>query len=130
MPRGIPFEKGREKTGGRKPSIKTQLKRFEDKHPEAYDKLMEILYEKGLEGSSLDAQYVVDRLKGKPTAKVGLDEADRELLSVATMLEFYKMLDTHDRKELKEGEYAIQGEGLNSEGEDEEASGEEARRNG
>ncbi len=116
----MPFQRGNTLgKAGRTPSIKTQLKRFEQKHPEAYDKLMEILYEKGLTGSSIDAQYVIDRIKGKPKVQIGLDEADRELLSVATILEFRKLM---DRPLLKEGEYAITrgsqeavSEGLNEE---------------
>ncbi len=93
MARDTRFQKGREKTGGRIASIKTQLKRFEEAHPEAYDALMEMLYEKGLEGSSIDAQYVIDRLKGKPKATLGIAEEDRELLTAATVIEFRKMVD-------------------------------------
>ena len=105
------FEKGHQKVGGRKPSIKTQLKRFEEKHPEAYDKLMEVLYDSGLDGHSLDAQYVIDRLKGKPTSKIGIDEIDKELLTVATVLAFRKLVDTNL---LEEG--SIDGEYTETEG--------------
>ena len=102
----MPFEKGRQKTGGRVASRKTQLKRFEERHPEAYDELMEVLFQSGKDGHSLDAQYVIDRIKGKPTSKIGIDEADKDLVTASLVLEHRRRLD-----ELKRlGEGYIEGE--------------------
>ena len=100
------FQKGNKFGKGRKPSIKTQLKRFEERHPEAYDTLMEVLYDSGLNGHSLDAQYVIDRIKGKPKATIGIDEEDRDLLKAGTVVQFFQMMDR--QKQLKEGKGAIQ----------------------
>ena len=110
------FQKGREKTGGRGPSIKTQLKRFEEKHPEAYDELMEVLFKSGKDGHSLDAQYVIDRIKGKPKAVVGLAEEEGKALAALAFVELCKLQDAQ-RKQLQEGTYAI--EQVQEPGEDE-----------
>jgi len=120
----MPFQKGN-KLGikGRTPSIKTQLKRFEERHPEAYDELMEVLFSSGMDGHSLDAQYVIDRLKGKPKATLGIAEEDKGLLTVQTVLAFRKMMD-EDRKQLKEG--YIEGEDREEEGTGEVADEEDA----
>jgi len=92
---------GARPNSGPKPSLKTRLKRFEEKHPDAYDELMEILYEKGLNGDSQDAQYVVDRLKGKPKVTMGIDEVDANLITIATLMKF---------RQLKEANKTIEGE--------------------
>ena len=88
----MPFQKGN-KLGikGRTPSKKTQLKRFEERHPEAYDQLMEVLFQSGKDGHSLDAQYVIDRIRGKPKATVGVAEEDKALLTAQTVIEFMKL---------------------------------------
>lgn len=92
----MPFQKGNTfGIKGRTPSRKTQLKRFEERHPKAYDQLMEVLFSSGLDGHSLDAQYVIDRIKGKPKATIGIDEADANLLKAATVVQFFQMMDRH-----------------------------------
>lgn len=53
-------------TGGRKPSKKTIIKRFELAYPKAYDILMGKLFEMALQGDAESARYVIDRLKGRP----------------------------------------------------------------
>lgn len=90
---------GKREGAGRKPSIKTQLKRFEEKHPGAYDQLMEVLFSSGLDGHSLDAQYVIDRIKGKPKAITGMDAEDREALNAATLVKLFQMMDEHRKLE-------------------------------
>ena len=51
---------------GRHPLAKTQIRKFFDEHPEAVDKLLEVLYLKGLAGDTVAAQYVIDRKEGRP----------------------------------------------------------------
>ena len=103
----MPFEKGRQKTGGRGKSTKTQVKDFIKEHPYAVETLMQTLYEKGIKGDREAAMYIIDRIKGKPKATLGIAEEDKELLTAATVLEFYKLMDTH-RKALQEGQDATQ----------------------
>ncbi|KKN23689.1 hypothetical protein LCGC14_0902480 [marine sediment metagenome] len=76
----MPFQKGNKLgVGGSKPgagrpfSKKTLMKRFIEQHPNAYEELMNKLYSQGKEGDITAAQYVCDRLKGKPGVKIDLD---------------------------------------------------------
>ena len=52
--------------GGRPPTLKTQYKRFLEVYPNAFEELMEVLFLSGRKGHSVDAQYVCDRLEGRP----------------------------------------------------------------
>jgi len=116
---------GKRAGAGRKPSLKTQVKRFEQEHPEAYDKLMEALYLRGLGtlerecphcrkkfidpyvGESEDAKYVIDRIKGKPKVTLGMDEEDREALNAHTVMQIFKLVSERQKltgiKVLEEG---------------------------
>ncbi len=74
----MPFQKGNQyakgkKRGGRPPKLETVVKRFIEQHPNAYEELMNKLYTQGKEGDITAAQYVCDRLKGKPGVKIDLD---------------------------------------------------------
>ena len=51
---------------GPRPSLKTQFKDWLEDNPRAYDELMTMLYKKGIDGDKDAAQYVIDRLKGRP----------------------------------------------------------------
>lgn len=51
---------------GRKKGMRTQVIEFEKTYPEAVDKLLAMLYHKGLEGHVESATYVIDRLRGRP----------------------------------------------------------------
>ena len=69
----MPFQKGHKLSkggarpgAGRKPSNATQRKRFLEKYPDAFEKLLEAEYKKGLQGNSDSAQYVMDRIAGRP----------------------------------------------------------------
>ena len=106
---------GKREGAGRPKKLKTQVKDWIAAHPLAVAELMQVLFEKGIEGDRECAMYVIDRIKGKPKATLGIDEEDRELLTAATVLEFRKMV---DRKQLTEGEY-----GQESEGKDEAVQG-------
>jgi len=65
--KGHKFSKGGARPGaGRKPSQTTQRKRFLEKYPDAFEKLLEAEYKKGLQGNSDSAQYVMDRIAGRP----------------------------------------------------------------
>ncbi len=74
----------------------------------AVAELFQVLYEKGIKGDRESAMYVVDQIRGKATVKFGIDEEDRDLLKASIVVEFYKLMDTHDRKALQEG-YSGQG---------------------
>ena len=109
---------GKREGAGRKLGIKTQARRWEEENPNAYAELMDTLYLRAQGrseikcphckkmfkdpwlGDSEAAKYVIDRIKGKPKATLGIAEEDRELLTVATVIEFRKMM---DRKQLEEG---------------------------
>ena len=111
---------GKREGAGRKPGIKTQARRWEEEHPNAYAELMDTLYARAQGRSSIEcpychesfrdpvigdsesARYIIDRIKGKPKATVGIAEEDKDLLTAATVLEFWKMMDAHERKQLTE----------------------------
>ena len=57
---------GKREGAGRPPKASTTIKNFLKDHPNAYDKLMQVLYDKALSGDLVAAQYVIDRLKGRP----------------------------------------------------------------
>ena len=64
---------GKPGKSGRPPKPVTVIKRFIESHPNAYEELMNKLYSQGKEGDITAAQYVCDRLKGKPGVKIDLD---------------------------------------------------------
>lgn len=97
------FKKGHKGGPGRPPKLQTQVKDFIKEHPYAVETLMTTLYEKGIKGDREAAMYIIDRIKGKPKATIGIDEEDRDLLKAATVVEFFKLMDSHDRKALQEG---------------------------
>lgn len=103
----IELRGGKREGAGRPKKLKTQVKDFIKEHPYAVEALMNVLYEAGIKGDRESAIYVIDRIKGKPKAITGLDEADRDLLDRATMLEFFMIQDRY-RKQLQEGIDAIQ----------------------
>jgi len=85
------FKPGWKGGPGRPPKLKTQVKNFIKEHPYAVETLMTVLYEAGIKGDREAAIYVIDRIKGKPKAVTGLDEADRELVKAQTVVEFMKL---------------------------------------
>ncbi len=89
------FRTGRQKTGGRTKGVKTQVKDFIKEYPYAVETLMVTLYELGIKGDIEAAKYVIDRIKGKPKANIGIDPEDKNILSASLYLEFCKLQDTH-----------------------------------
>ena len=90
--KGNPSKTGMRNTGGgRKVSRRTLLKRakegFEAGFPHAYDELMVTLLHQGLNGDTQAAQYVIDRLKGKPAASVDLRVKGHISLSADSLAE-------------------------------------------
>lgn len=103
----VGFQPGNKLGKGRPPKLKTQVKDFIKEHPYAVETLMTTLYEKGISGDREAAMYIIDRIKGKPKATIGIDEEDRDLLKAATVVEFFKLMDSHT-KLLEEGKDAIE----------------------
>ena len=99
------FEKGRKKTGGRQKKLKTQVKDWIKEHPYAVAALMEVLYEKGIKGDRECAMYVIDRIKGKPTSKIGLDEDTGKQIALAAYIELCKLQDKKQIGGYIDGEY-------------------------
>ena len=63
----MPFQKGHKLATGRPKKRITVLKEFIQSHPMAYDEMLEILYELATGKSDREAaQYICDRLKGRP----------------------------------------------------------------
>ena len=118
------FKPGWKGGPGRPPKLKTQVKDFIKEHPYAVETLMTTLYEKGIEGDRESAMYIIDRIKGKPKATIGIAGEDKKLLTLATILEFRKLIDS-ERLQLKEGEYAVSGQGDQEEARQGLHSGEE-----
>lgn len=102
------FQKGNKFGKGRPPKLKTQVKDFIKEHPYAVETLMTTLYEKGIQGDREAAMYIIDRIKGKPKVTMGMDEEDRNLLQAHTVVEFFKMIDEHNRLALTEGNNATE----------------------
>ncbi len=72
--KGNKYGKGGAKPGaGRPPKPETVIRNFIKDHPKAYGELMSKLWQQGLEGDITAAQYVCDRLKGRPGVKIDLD---------------------------------------------------------
>ena len=94
------FKAGHKGGPGRPPKLKTQVKDWIKEHPYAVAALMQVLYEKGIDGDRECAMYVIDRIKGKPKATIGMDAEDKGLVSMALIMEFRKMV---DNKQLEEG---------------------------
>ena len=77
---------------GRPKRNKTVNKEFSDKHPYAYEEMMEILYNKAkLKNDSNSALAVIERLRGKATVKteaavlgviISLDDLKRQVLEL------------------------------------------------
>ena len=66
----MPFQKGNKLGKGQPKKLKTQIKDFIKAYPNAVATLMQILYEKGIEGDKDAATYVIDRIEGKPKISV------------------------------------------------------------
>ena len=103
----IELRGGKREGAGRPKKLKTQVRDFIKEYPQAVEELMLTLYDKGISGDREAAMYIIDRIKGKPKATVGIAEEDKELLTVATVLAFRKMMD-EDRKQLEEGKDALE----------------------
>ena len=87
------FKKGHPGMGGRPKKLQTQVKDFIKEHPYAVETLMKVLYEMGIEGDREAAIYIIDRIKGKPKATLGIAGEDKALLTAATVLAFRKLMD-------------------------------------
>tara|TARA_Y100000310_G_C20445372_1_gene698139 strand:- start:235 stop:612 length:378 start_codon:yes stop_codon:yes gene_type:complete len=101
------FQPGWKGGPGRPKKLKTQVKDFIKEYPQAVEQLMVTLYELGIKGDIEAAKYVIDRIKGKPKATIGIDEQDKELVSIATVLAFRKMID--NREGYIEGQIVTEG---------------------
>jgi len=95
---------------GRKPSVKTQAKRWEEANPGAYDELMQSLYEKALEGDRESAVYVIDRLKGKPRQQTDINIDGGESVGSKTLLDLFTLM-SEERRRLQTGETKLITEG-------------------
>ena len=96
----IELRGGKREGAGRPKKLKTQVKDFIKEHPYAVETLMKTLYDMGVDGDRDAAQYIIDRIKGKPKISLGFAEEDKELAE-ATVLLYYRLLD--ERKLLGEG---------------------------
>jgi len=94
---------GARPNSGPKPSLKTRLRRFEEEHPDAYDELMEMLYQRGLSGKSEDAQYVLDRIRGRPHQSQDLRVRTEISLTADDYAEIARLAQQSDRLLLGDG---------------------------
>ena len=78
---------------GRPKKLHTQVKDFVKEYPQAVEELMVTLYELGIKGDIEAAKYVIDRIKGKPKATLGIAEEDRDMVTAALYVEFCKYQD-------------------------------------
>ena len=62
----MPFEIGTKLGKGRPKKRSTVLKEFVLNHPYAYDEMLEMLYELAKKSDREAAQYICDRLRGRP----------------------------------------------------------------
>lgn len=130
----IAFKWGGKREGaGRKAGIKTQARRWEEENPNAYAELMDILMSvsRGTETRKCPhckgeivipkpvdiegIKYIIDRIKGRPKATIGIAEDDKELLKASTYIEFCKLMKPNlleEGKDGQEGTDTIEGEAL------------------
>ena len=73
---------GRKPGAGRPPKTSTVIRKFLDNYPNAYDECLEILYNKAILSKDREsAQYLCDRLKGRPHQSI-----DQRTLNVAVQI--------------------------------------------
>ena len=87
------FKLGNPGGPGAPKKLKTQVKDRIKEHPYAVAALMQVLYDKGIDGDRECAMYVIDRIKGKPTSKIGLDEDTGKQVALAAYIELCKLQD-------------------------------------
>ncbi len=93
----MPFEKGGKPGPGRPKKKSTQVKDWIQAHPYAVSELMQALYEAGVEGDTESAKYVIDRIKGKPTAHTDIT-TDGEELGVGLVTKIYQLMAARERE--------------------------------
>lgn len=91
---------------GRKRNITNVLKYLTDKIDENWYELVDRLIERALNGDKEALFYCVDRRVGK--LKTEIDLTGGEQLGTGLILQVLKMV--QERKQLTEGDYAIQGQ--------------------
>ena len=69
----MPFQPGNTLSKGRPPKPKKQAKDWIEAHPYAYAQLLQVLYNKGMDGDRESAMYVCDRIKGKPKQQTDIE---------------------------------------------------------
>ncbi|KKN09085.1 hypothetical protein LCGC14_1049960 [marine sediment metagenome] len=92
---------------GRPKKIKSQVKDWIQEHPYAVAELMQALYEAGIEGDTESAKYVIDRIKGKPTAHTDIT-SDGEALGVGVVTRINELMAVR-RRELGIGYKMLSG---------------------
>ena len=81
---------------GRPKKIKSQVKDWIKDHPFAVSELMEALYDAGIKGDTESAQYVIDRIKGKPKQQTVVELEGADQLSAGFVLHLFAMLKTRN----------------------------------
>ena len=104
----MPFQKGHKFGKGRPPKAKKQAKDWIEAHPYAVGALMQVLYEKGIDGDREAATYVIDRIKGKPKQQTDIEMNIGLGLSVSQQVELMQIL-TENRRIIEGGEI-VQGQ--------------------
>ena len=91
--KGNTFGKGGARVGsGPKPSIKTQARDWIKDNPGAYEDLMDALLTKGINGDREAAQYVCDRLRGKPKSSTEIDLTGGEGIGIDSLVKLLEMI--------------------------------------
>ena len=103
----MPFQKGNKLGKGQKKKVKTQVKDWIKAHPLAVSELMQALYDAGKKGDTESAKYVIDRIKGKPTAHTDIT-SDGEALGVGLVTKINELMSVR-RRELGIGYKILSG---------------------
>ena len=107
MPKGIiGFQPGHPPMGGRPKKRITVLKEFILAHPMAYDEMLQILYELATGKSDREAaQYICDRLKGRPHQSI-----DNRIIAKIDIVTPYQLEQARNEAKLYENTLFMIGE--------------------
>lgn len=112
----MPFQLGNTYGKGRPKKTKKQAKDWIKAHPYAVATLLDVLYQKGLDGDREAAMYVVDRIKGKPRQQTDIDVSGGNQLGAGLVVELFKILTERQRqiecRTLQIGGYDVQRQSI------------------
>jgi len=117
----MPFQPGNTLSKGRPPKPKKQAKDWIEAHPYAYAQLLQVLYNKGMDGDRESAMYVCDRIKGKPKQQTDIELTGAGDIGAEMLVRLLEQIQLRRTLQLTGGDNAVQRQGI-TEGSSQEGS--------